>query len=127
MAKRPHLGAIVQSIPDPHRLESRNQFGEEAAVNARLHEEARERNAALNGIAQLVGRKRAGRGLCIGIVEHNHGGMSAQFHRCALHVPTGQFRQLLAHLDRAGDDDLANRGMGKRRELVDALERVLFP
>ena len=92
-----------------------------------MHEEARERNAALNGIAQLVGRKRAGRGLCIGIVEHKHGGMSAQFHRCALHVPTGQFRQLLAHLDRAGDDDLANRGMGKRRELADALERVLFP
>ncbi len=71
MAKRPHLGAIVQSIPDPHRLESRNQFGEEAVVNARLDEEARERNADLNGIAQL-GRKRAGRGLCI--VEHKHGG-----------------------------------------------------
>ncbi|MDU3133877.1 MAG: hypothetical protein E6699_41160, partial [Bradyrhizobium sp.] len=28
------LGAIVQSIPDPHRLESRNQFGEEAVENA---------------------------------------------------------------------------------------------
>jgi hypothetical protein len=53
--------------------------------------------------------------------------MSAQFHRCALHVPTRQCGQLLAYLDRAGDDDLANRGMGKRRELVDALERVLIP
>ena len=77
-------------------------------VNLLMREHARTRRADLPGVEEDPGRRRLGRGLDIGVVEDDVGGLAAEFERHAFEIAR-----------RAAQDSAADAGRSRERHLVD--------
>jgi hypothetical protein len=87
--QRAELGGriVLQAVLDAgHRLA---QAFDEALVDAVLHVQAAGRGAVLPGVVEAEGADAFDGGIDVGIVEHDHRGLAAQFHVHALHAVGG--------------------------------------
>ncbi|MCY1194025.1 hypothetical protein D9M72_53140 [compost metagenome] len=108
MRQRAHVGAVFQTVADLDVLQHFGEAREELLVGAVLHVEAGGRHAHLAGVADLELGQHGGGAVDVGVVEHQHGRMAAQFHGDALHVGAGQGGQLLAHRHGSREGHLAH-------------------
>ncbi|MNS85821.1 hypothetical protein D3C72_1196970 [compost metagenome] len=106
--QRAHVGAGFQAVANLDVLQHVGEARQELFVGAFLHVEAGGRHADLTGVADLELGQHFSGAVDVGIVEHQHGRMAAQFHGDALHVRAGQRGQLLAHRHGAGERHLAH-------------------
>ena len=89
ICQRSHVAGGIQSIAHFELACVLQKLRYEVAVHTLLHQKPGGRHADLTGIAKLTGHHGLGSQSDVGIVEHNHRRVTAQFHGHALHVQTG--------------------------------------
>ncbi|MNU75126.1 hypothetical protein D3C71_646470 [compost metagenome] len=110
--RRTHLGLGVERVADAKRRDLLGQQGDEAVVDAVLHDQAARRGAALSGGEEAAVQGDGHRPLQVGVVQHDQRVLAAhlQLHpRLTLHRPFGH-----AGADglRAGEADPVHARMG---------------
>ena len=122
VGQRSHADALFQAITHFQAFGLFHHGGDEVLAQAAMHQKARGRNAHLASVAEFCGTGRLGCQFDIGILGHDHRGMTTQLHGDALHMLSGHGRQLLAHRGRSGEGDLADDRV--RNQIAGDLGRI---
>ena len=82
--RRTHVDALVETVADLQLLRARHELIDELLVHALLHDDAAGRGAALSGRAERSPQRAFQREIEIGVVEHDHRILAAEFQRAVL-------------------------------------------
>ncbi len=108
VGQRTHAAVGFHAVTHLGLVGDVDELADELVVDLVVHEEAGRRHAHLAGVAVLEGAHQLGGALHVGVVEHQHGSVTAELHGGALHVACRQRVQVLADRDRAGERHLAD-------------------
>ena len=106
--RRTHLDGLIEAVANFDLLCACDEVIDELAVNAFLHDDAAGRGAALSGGAERAPEPAFDSQFEIGIVEHDHRILAAEFERTVFEA-----------LGRRGAHDPADRGRAGERDGAD--------
>ena len=116
MIGRAHLHGFVEAVADFQFLGAVDEALDEFAIHAFLHDDAAGRSAALAGGAERSPERAFDGEIEVGVVEHDHGILAAEFQRAMLETLGGDAADDAAYSRRSGQRNGANVGMlGDRR------------
>ena len=96
---------------DLERLHALDELRGESVVDLVVHKETVRANAGLSCVAILGDDRAVGRGVEIGVVEHDERRIAAELERNLLDRRRHLLHQLPSDLGRAGERELAHRGI----------------
>jgi len=113
---RSHFHRLVEAVADFDFPGAGDELVDELAVDAFLHDDAAGRGAALSGGAEGAPEAAFDGEVEVGVVEHDHGILAAEFERAMFEALGGRRAYDSADRRRAGERDGADDGMlGERR------------
>ncbi len=112
---RAQPGVLIEGIARRHLLGPLDQLLDERVVDARLDEQPRARGAHFPLPIEDSGGHASGRGLQIGVGEHDVGRFAAQLQGDGLERRRRLAHDRRAHLGRAGERDLVHVGVADQR------------
>ena len=114
--RRTHLDGLVEAVADFDLLGAGDEVLDELVVHAFLHDDAAGRGAALSGGAERAPESAFDGEVEVGVVEHDHRILAAEFERAMLEGLGRRGAHDSADFRRAGERDGADhRMLGQRR------------
>ena len=114
--RRAHLNRLVEPITDLDLLRARHKVLDKLPVYALLHDDAAGRGAALSGGTERAPESALNGQFEVGVIEHDHGILAAEFERAVLEALGRGRAHNLADRRGTGQRNGANRRvLGERR------------